>query len=420
MRGAAPGGDGEGELGKHLNPFKRKRDKPVAFWSGIVEVNGSREFSYTVPESFNGTLRVMAVVINDDAVAAKTVKTTVRGDMVILPNIPVSLAPGDSVEVGVGLANNILNSGKDVPIALKLETTGGIEIVGNESIQTLKINERSETSTRYQIRAKQGAQAQLGSGSVIFTAQYKGYSARLSTDVSIRPASPYVTLVQAGSFKGGGELKSQLDAYPNYRKSDVAVSAAPWAFGLGLMQYLEAYPHGCTEQITSQTLPAVLLSNRPELYAEMNRGKESDKDYEKDAQKASQQTLQRYIVQLRGRQAESGGFALWPGAAADHFATVYAVQLLIEAKERKLAVPADLLQKANSYLQTNLSRPIANASDWRQSAQALYVLARQGVVAPAALANLREPSCASSCVWKPIKPWRKIWARCIWLRVINY
>ncbi len=390
MRGAAPGGDGEGELGKHLNPFKRKRDKPVAFWSGIVDVNGAREFSYTVPESFNGTLRVMAVVINDDAVAAKSVKTTVRGDMVILPNIPVSLAPGDSVEVGVGLANNILNSGKEVPIALKLETTGGIEIVDKESTQTLKINERSEGSTRYQIRAKQGAQAQLGSGSVIFTAQYKGYSARLSTDVSIRPASPYVTLVQAGSFKGGGELKSQLDAYPNYRKSDVAVSAAPWAFGLGLMQYLEAYPHGCTEQITSQTLPAVLLANRPELYAEMMRGKEGDKGYEKDAQKASQQTLQRYIVQLRGRQAESGGFALWPGAAADTFATVYAVQLLVEAKERKLAVPADMLQKANAFLQSNLSRPIANANDWRQFAQALYVLARQGVVAPAALANLRE------------------------------
>ena len=33
---AAPGGDAEGDLGKNLNPFKRKRDKPVAFWSGII------------------------------------------------------------------------------------------------------------------------------------------------------------------------------------------------------------------------------------------------------------------------------------------------------------------------------------------------------------------------------------------------
>ena len=33
-----PGGDAEGALGRHLNPFKRKTDKPVAYWSGIVDV----------------------------------------------------------------------------------------------------------------------------------------------------------------------------------------------------------------------------------------------------------------------------------------------------------------------------------------------------------------------------------------------
>jgi alpha-2-macroglobulin len=393
MRAAAPGGDGEGELGKHLNPFKRKRDKPVAYWSGLVDVNGSREFSYTVPESFNGSLRVMAVAVNDEATSAKTTKSVVRGDMVILPNIPTSLAPGDTVEVGVGLANNILNSGKEVPIALKLETTGGIEVItsgaaSNAATQTLKINERSEGSTRYQIRAKAGAGAQLGSGSVIFTAQYKTFSARLSTDVSVRPASPYVSLVQAGSFQGAGELKSQADLYPNFRKSDVAVSSAPWAFSVGLIRYLEAYPHGCTEQITSQTYPAVMLSNRPELYTEMMRGK--DTAVEKDARKAADQTLARYIVQLRGRQTSEGGFALWPGSSADTFATVYAVQLLVEAKERKLNVPQDMLQKANVYLQGLIGGNTRSTFEWRQRTQAAYLLTRQGIVAPTALSNLRE------------------------------
>ena len=36
MAAAAPGGDGDGALGKHLNPFKRKNDKPAAYWSGII------------------------------------------------------------------------------------------------------------------------------------------------------------------------------------------------------------------------------------------------------------------------------------------------------------------------------------------------------------------------------------------------
>ena len=43
----------------------------------------------------------------------------------------------------------------------------------------------------------------------------------------MRPASPYDSLVQAGSFQRSGEIKSQSDIYPNNRRSDLAISAAP-------------------------------------------------------------------------------------------------------------------------------------------------------------------------------------------------
>ena len=390
MQGAAPGGDGEGESGKHLNPFKRKRDKPVVFWSGLVDVNGSKDFSYTVPESFNGSLRVMAVTVNDDTVAARSVKTTVRGDMVILPNVPVALAPGDTVEVGVGLANNITGSGKEAPIALTLNVTGGLEVVG-EAQQILKVNEKGESSARYQLRAKAGAQAELGSASVVFVAQYKNSTTRLSTDVSVRPASPKVTLVQAGSFQGQGDLTAQGNFYPNFHKSDVSISAAPWAFAPGLMQYLEAYPHGCTEQITSQTFPSVLLSNRAELAQSLTRRSDGGKDAgDKDPRKIAQATLQRYLAQLRPRQTADGGFALWPGNGSDPFATVYALHLLIEANDRKLGVPQDLVKKANAYLQGWLTSGDGGQYQWRTRTQAAYLLTRQGILLPSALANMRE------------------------------
>ena len=385
MQGAAPGGDGEGELGKHLNPFKRKRDKPVAYWSGLVDVDGSREFSYTVPESFNGSLRVMAVAINDETTAAKSTKSVVRGDMVILPNAPLAMAPGDTVEVGVGLANNIVGSGKEAPITLTLTAAGGLEVVG-DATQTLKVNERGEASTKFNVRAKAGAQAVLGSSALVFSSAHKSFSARLSTEVSVRPASPFVTMVQTGSFQRAGEIAAQGDFYPNFRKSALAVSAAPWAFATGLMQYLEVYPHGCTEQITSQTFPAVLLQNRPELLKEMARGRTPEQGPMPDARKS----FERYLVQLRARQTAEGGFSLWPGAGADPFATLYAVHLLVEAKDRKLAVPQDLLQKANVYLQGWLGSGDNTLAGWRQRTQAAYLLTRQGIVAPAALANLRE------------------------------
>ena len=385
MMGAAPGGDGEGELGKHLNPFKRKRDKPVAYWSGLVEVNGSREFSYTVPESFNGSLRVIAVAVNDETVAAATTQTTVRGDIVLLPNVPLAMSPGDVVEVGLGLANNIIGSGKDAPIQLNLAVGPGLEVVG-EAARTLKVSALSEASTVFKVRARSDAQAQLGSSAVTFTAQRGASRARLSTELSVRPASARVTLVQSGTLVGSGELKSQAQVYPQLARSELAVSATPWAFASGLMQYLDQYPYGCTEQITSRTLPAVILASRPELAREVARGRTAAEQSAFDANKV----WTTYLAQLRSRQNGDGGLAYWPGGPSDLYSTTQALQLLLEARERQLKAPADLMAKSSDFLQAQLGSGGSNLGGWRQRAQGAYLLTRQGVLVPAALANLRE------------------------------
>jgi alpha-2-macroglobulin len=382
---AAPGGDGEGQTGKHLNPFKRRTDKPVVFWSGVVDINGSKEFSYTVPESFNGSLRVMAVTVNDDTVSAATQQTVVRGDIVLLPNVPVAITPGDEVEIGVGVANNTKGSGKDAPLALAMSVSPGLEVIG-PATQQLKVSERSEVATKFRVRAKPGAQALLGSASVILTAQVGQAKARLSTDVSVRPASAFVTLVQTGLFRGDAEIKSQADMYPNFKRSEAALSSSPWAFSTGLMQYLEVYPYGCTEQITSQIFPAVLLAAQPgvaEPLQKMNQAGAKAPDPKK--------SFERYLAQVRARQTADGGFAMWPGGPSDLFATTYVVNLLVEAKDRKFAVPNDMLQRANVNLQTRIAE-VNNRHDytWRVQAQAAYLLTRQGVVTTAALTNLNE------------------------------
>lgn len=383
MSAAAPGGDGESALGKNLNPFKRKTDKPVVYWSGIVDVNGAKELSYTVPENFNGSLRIMAVAINDDTVGAATSSTAVRGDVILLPNLPVAITPGDEVEIGVGVANNYAGSGKEVPVSVNLTVTGGLEVVGGAQ-QVLKISERSEGSTKFIVRAKAGDKAVLGSASVIFTAQVKDAKARLSTDVSVRPASAYVTLVQTGIFKGNGDISSQANMYSNLKRSEAAISASPWAFTSGLIQYLDVYPHGCTEQITSQIFPAVLIGTQAHLAKELLRG--SGTAQLPDPRKS----LDRYLALVRARQGADGGFSMWPGGTSDLFATTYVLNLLLEAKAHQLAVPNDLLQKANVYLQNGLAQSTGSRHIWRTQAYSAYLLTRQGMNMTAALNNMRE------------------------------
>lgn len=386
LTAAAPGGDAEALLGKHLNPFKRKREKPVVYWSGLVDVNGSREFSYTVPESFNGALRVMAVAVSEAGTAAATARTTVRGDLILLPNLPATLTPGDEVDIGLGVANNTVGSGKNAVVNVTLAVQGGLEIVGPAQ-QPLKIGERSEASTQFRIRAKAGQQAQLGAASVVFSAQTGDARARLANEISVRPASAFVTQVQTGLVRGAGELTSLADLYPNFQRSELAVSTSPWAFTAGLIQYLEQYPHGCTEQITSQVFPAVILATQADLAQELLRTKSAvGTTMPVDPRKP----LERYVTLVRARQSADGGIAMWQGGPADLYATAYVVNLLLEAKERQLAAPNDVLQRANTYLQGRLTQVAREDYNWRAQTYATYLLTRQNINVGAALTNLRE------------------------------
>ena len=130
LAAAAPGGDGEDELGSHLNPFKRKRQAPVAYWSGMVDVPAEgRSFDFKLPESFNGRLRLMAVAATRDRIGVVEGATEVRGPWVLTPNVPAFVAPGDEFTVSVGAFSNLKAAGQ---LNLRLETSAGLAVKGDE------------------------------------------------------------------------------------------------------------------------------------------------------------------------------------------------------------------------------------------------------------------------------------------------
>jgi uncharacterized protein YfaS (alpha-2-macroglobulin family) len=69
---------------------------------------------------------------------------------------------------------------------------------------------------------------------------------------------------------------------------------------------------------------------------------------------------------------------------------VYALHVLIEANDRGMTVPADLLQNGRPFLQRMARRDANNIEEERTSAYALYLLARQGVVVANEAAALQK------------------------------
>jgi hypothetical protein len=95
---------------------------------------------------------------------------------------------------------------------------------------------------------------------------------------------------------------------------------------------------------------------------------------------------------LRARQNGQGGFGLWTATPDTHaFATDYAVHYLIEASDRGVAVPRDMLTAADNALRQIAADDSGDAlADMRQRAYAIYLLTRQGNVTTNDLASVQR------------------------------
>lgn len=370
--GLAAGGDADGTLGRHLNPFRRKTDPPIAWWSGVVDVGPqARELSWLVPESFNGTLRLMAVSVDANAIGTSDGKTLVRGDFTLLPNAPLAVAPGDEFEVSTGVANNLETGAKDMPVQITLLPSANLEIIG-AAAQTLAIGPQREGVARYRVRARDAP----GGGSLAFSAKAGSASARLTTTLSVRPATPYRVQLTAASVKAEStaDLVVTRSLYPHFRTLEAAVSPLPLSLAQGLSAYLDSYPYACTEQLVSMAVPALVLSDRPE-FGTLKKGKNA--------------SFEALFTELASRQRSDGDYRLWPNGAGAEFVSIYAQHFLIEAAERGKASSGEMLANGNGYLMQLARRDGDNLEQERNAAYAIYLLTRQGEVMAAEADALR-------------------------------
>lgn len=376
---AAPGGDEDSLLSRHLNPFKRKRNKPVAYWSGIIDVNGEKELSYPIPEYFNGRIKMMAVAVAPDKVGIVENSTTVRGDFVLSPNIPAMVAPGDEFEVSVGVANNLSGTdGKELPINVQVKLPSNLEAIG-KATQEISLAEKKESVVIFKLRTKD----QPGAASLTFTATAKNSSAKMTEEISVRPATPYRTEIKMGNLEQGTiEIKPLREMYDDYAKRETTASYVPLVLARGLSVYLENFPHYCTEQLMSRVMPLLVFAKHPE-FGQIVKNQQKVKPEE---------AIAAVMRTLHSRQNNEGGFGLWTSTPQAHrYASVYAMQFLLEAKERGWIVPSEMLELGNKYLQqTAADESVSELHELRERAFAAYLLTRQGVVTTNYLAAIQK------------------------------
>ncbi|MDR1126123.1 MAG: alpha-2-macroglobulin family protein [Deltaproteobacteria bacterium] len=362
---------------EQLNPFKRKAEPSVVYWSGVLDVGPQGvNLEWEVPAYFNGTLRLMAVSASDQAVGETSRKTTVRGPLIITPDLPVAVAPGDEFEVTAAIANNIEDSGQGLTVNVKVELddTGGLSFM-RQPEPALSIDEGREGKAVFRLKAN----AVLGEARVNFVASARRLDGsevvvKRPITLSVRPASPRMTSFKAGFVKSDNQVVPVgRSMYAEYANVEASLSGLPLPLVDALSTYLVNYPYGCTEQILSKAFPYAVLHESPEL-APIPRGETAAQ-----ARRKAVDAVNRGILTLRERQVQPGRFTLWPREYHPYsFLTVYAFDFLLSAREAGFEVPDDLFNNTRNEVAAILQNLPNDRESARIVCYAAWVYTRSG------------------------------------------
>ena len=387
------GWDEEGEFGDGMGRVMPV--KPVALWSGLVEIpkSGKTTVRFEVPR-YRGALRVMAVTADATRTGTADTRVFVREPIVLQTTLPRFLSAGDEVQIPV-FVTNMSGSPSEVVVSLETEelvTAGLVSEEGGPIVEVrgprtkaLQLDDRQSGTVVFSTRALR----QAGTAKFKVTAKAPSYTAYDEGVVPFRPNGPHERITTIVELKeGSNSLANVLDGWvPTSERSNIWITAVPYGEAFSHLRYLIRYPYGCIEQTTSSTRPLLYVSGLvgmtdPELLTK-NGGIEA--------------MVKHGIDRILSMQTTSGGFAYWPGSTSpDSWGTAYATHMLLDAKAAGFEVPQDRLDEVLKWIDDTTKKRSSGGYGYRYAEPYLhYVLARAGKGQKARIQRLIDQSTAN-------------------------
>lgn len=389
-----PGGPSSVSGGGSLKPLDRVQPvKPVALWSGLVEVpvNGKLDLTFDVPQ-YRGALRVMAVTAGPRRMGHAEAEVLVRDPLVVQATLPRFLSRDDEFRVPVFVTNL---SGQDRNVSVHLEAenlalaglstppdgAAPVEILGPAE-QSIFLADGASDTVVFKARARQAT----GAATLRVEARAGDLVSVEEADIPLLPAGPKSRIVKRLELEEGVlDLTPHLAGWlPLSERSTFWVTNNPYADAFDHLEHLVRYPYGCLEQTTSSTRPLLYLGSLVERV-----------DPSLIADGGIEAMVMHGIERLRSMQTPEGGFAYWPGSSEPaYWATAYATHLLLDAQKLRFPVSQSTLDDALAWMERQVANHFpSNQTDWYSSnaePYIHYVLALAGRPHKARIATLLE------------------------------
>ena len=336
----------------------------VSRFSGIVKVDnqGMARVSLPLPD-FNGRLRLMTVAWSKDKLGAGQNTLLVRDPLVVSPSLPRFISVDDQSRISILLQNLAAPEGR-YQISLKAEN--GLTLPGAQAT-SIELKHKQSTTISFPLGAQQPGNGRLQ----LEVTGPNGYHYLKDLNLGIRGKALPIVQRQYATLKPGAKLRldqQQLAGlYPDSAELRVQLSSNPGLDVAGLLKSLDRYPYGCLEQLTSRAAPLLAFNDLAKTW-----GLKNDPELP--------QRIQRAIQLILDKQQPEGGFGLWSDQdQTASWASLYAMEFLLRAKQAGYEVPEYFIDRGLSWIENDLLKYGTDRTEaLAEHAYAHWVLALAG------------------------------------------
>lgn len=253
--GAKTGGGTACELFDRLSPVTSRRFRPLALWSGALEMkDGVAETVFELPE-FAGETRAAAVAFSRLASGGGAARCKVASKIVFQPDAPRFVAPGDEFDATLPLANNTGDAAEiEYSACCDFAGADGAASAGTPLVSgCIRLDAGERACVRIPVKAP-GAPGEL---TVKYRACGLGETHEDSLHVPVRPACAWREKSGVAVLAPGKTFAPPEGAAGSFSKSSWTASPSGVEELRDALEWLAEYPHGCLEQTSSRVFPLI-------------------------------------------------------------------------------------------------------------------------------------------------------------------
>lgn len=336
-------GGGSEDEGKARGEFKE-----TAFWQAkaVTGNDGRTQVTFKLPDNLTTWQAEVLGVTKDTKLGVGYLDFMSKKELMVIPLKPRFIIPGDTFYIG-GEVFNQSSKDKNLKVLFKSET---LELLSPNAEKNITIKKGQSQSVFFEVKAPQ----QVSKGTHVFTLSANGgeINDAVTQTVPIKPNLTYEVTATANYTQGEGSreviyLPSNVSTEAG--ELSMRTSATLAVFLSDALNYLIAYPYGCSEQISSRLKAIAIIKaglKIPNLADKFKLEKiqYGDKEYTVD------EIVEIGLADLYKNQNYDGGFSFWGQSRSDYYATLTVVDALLSLKKADYAVSTTSLNKGSDYL----------------------------------------------------------------------